>query len=167
LDETYREQLQSKFRFEEWASPAGGEAGASIEGLATAAGDQLGGWTVARVDALAVPGARSARLSFWRGDGRRDDVLLRLDLVEAASPSAARELLLEMLGEFQSPQIARLADPPAGDVAFGVPDGTALLFARGEVVAMVRNAGRSVVAADEFARLVDERVARGTGGSPG
>ena len=95
------------------------------------------------------------------------EALLRLDLVEAASATAARELLLELLGQFQSPQIQRLADPPAGELAFSAPGDTVILFSRANVVAMVRNAGRRVVPVADFARLVDDRLSGGTGASLG
>lgn len=168
MDETYRDQLRHKFRFDEWASPPAETAkpGTSAEGVGVA-GAELGGWVARRVEQFTLSGAPSASRSFWSGGGHHADVLLRLDLMETASPSAARELLLELLGEFQSPQIERLPDPAVGDLAFAVPGATALLFTRGQVVAWIRNAGRGVVPVDAFARLVDERLARGTGASPG
>ena len=168
MDETYREQLRHKFRFEEWASPPAETArnGGSAEGFPVA-GAQLGHWRAERGDPFSLPGAPSASSSFWSGDGQDAEVLLRLEVMETASPSAARELVLELLGEFQSPQVEREANPTSGDLAFAVPGGTALLFTRGAVVAMIRNAGRRVVPVGEFARLVDERLAHGTGGSPG
>jgi len=42
-----------------------------------------------------------------------------------------------------------------------------ILFARANVVVMVRNAGARVVPVTDFARVVDGSLARGTGASPG
>ena len=58
-------------------------------------------------------------------------------------------------------------DPPAGELAFSAPGDTVILFARGNVVAMIRNAGRRVVPVADFARLVDGRLQKGTGATPG
>jgi hypothetical protein len=159
VDKAYREQLQSKFHFDEWASPSADASTekVSADGLAVA-GVEVGAWRAQRVDPLVVAGAASASRSFWTGGGQNQEVLLRLDLIETASPTAARELLLELLGEFQSPEVARQDNPAAGDLAFAVPGDTMLLFVRGQVVAMVRNAGRGAVPVAQFAKLVDGRL---------
>src|SRR5258706_11019826 len=102
----------------------------------------------------------------WEG-APAAETMLRLDLIEASSGTAARELLLELLGQFQSPQIQRVANPPAGELAFSAPGETVIVFSRGNVVAMVRNAGRRVVAVADFARLVDSRLDRSVGASAG
>ena len=94
-------------------------------------------------------GTRAASQSMWQEDAAAD-ALLRVDLLEASSGTAARELVLELLGEFQSPEIKRVADPRAGELAFSGPGETAILFARANLVAMVRNAGRRVVQVTEF-----------------
>jgi hypothetical protein len=165
MDESVREQLQKRFNFETWKAAPRGSAEISTAGLFDV-GSELATWTVRRADRVNVPGARLAHRSMWQ-QARSADVLLRLDLVEAASAAAARELLLELLGQFQSPQIQRLADPPAGELAFGAPGDTVILFSRGNVVAMVRNAGRQVVPVMDFARLVDARLGQGTAASRG
>jgi hypothetical protein len=160
MDEKVREQLRKRFDFKAWKSAPRGVAKVSTGGLIEV-GSALGSWTAIRAAPISVPGARAAHLSMWQ-QGASSEALLRLDLVDGASATAAREMVLELLGQFESPQIQRLPNPPAGDLAFGAPGNTVIVFSRGNVVAMVRNAGRRVVPVTEFARLVDGRLASGS-----
>ena len=164
MDEMVREQLRKRFEFDAWKSAPRGAAKASTVGLIEV-GTKLGRWTARRAEKVSVPGARAAYRVMWQR-AAATEALLRLDLIEAPSATGARALLLELLGQFQSPQIQRLPAPPAGDVAFGAPGDTVLLFARGNVVAMVRNAGRRIVPVADFARLVDGSLAAGGQASP-
>ncbi len=156
MDQSSRDHIAHKFDFEAWKSVPGGDATLSIGGLFDV-GSELDRWTVGRAQVVTFPRARAARQSMWQ-ESPSAEVILRLDLIEAASTTTAREIVLELLGEFQSPQIQRLADPPAGDLAFSAPGDSVMLFARANVVALVRNAGRVVVGVAEFARLVDHRL---------
>jgi hypothetical protein len=160
MDEKVREQLRNRFDFKAWRSAPRGAVKVSTGGLVEV-GSELGRWTARRAAPINVPGARAAYLSMWQ-QGASSEALLRLDLVESASATAAREVVLELLGQFESPLIQRRANPPAGDLAFGAPGDTMILFSRGNVVAMVRNAGRRVVPVAEFARLVDGRLSSGS-----
>lgn len=157
MDARSRQQLEKMFAFDSWKAAPRGAARVAIGGLVEV-GSELDGWTARRFDPVKVPGARAANQSMWQ-KGRSAEALLRLDLVEATSATASRELLLELLGQFQSPQIQRVTDPPAGDLAFSAPGDAVILFSRGNVVAMVRNAGRRVVPVIDFARLLDGRLA--------
>jgi hypothetical protein len=165
MDETVRKQLQARFDFASWKQAPSEAAEISTRGLIQV-GSELGGWTARRVQAVTVSGARGAYQSMWQ-QGASAETLLRLDVIEAVSAAAAREVVLELLGQFQSPEIRRLPASPPGDLAFGAPGDTVMLFARGNVVVMVRNAGRAVVAVADFAHAVDGSLVRGTGTSPG
>ena len=165
MDETMREQLRRRFDFESWKSAPPGAAEVASGGVAEV-GSELGRWTARRAEPVTVPRARAASLSMWQ-EAASVEALLRLDLIETDSVTAAREMLLELLDQFQSPQIQRVVDPSAGELAFSAPGDTVILFARGNVVALIRNAGRRLVPVADFARLVDGRLQKGTGASPG
>lgn len=164
MDESVRQQLEDRFDFAAWKSAPDSPPDLSTRGLIEV-GSEIGGWTAHRVQPVSVAGARAAHQSIWQ-QGASAETLLRLDVVEAPSAAAAREVVLELLGQFQSPQIQRLLDPPAGDLAFGAPGDTVILFARANVVVMVRNAGPRVVPVTDFAHVVDGSLARSTGPSP-
>jgi hypothetical protein len=83
-----------------------------------------------------------------------------VQIIERPSLGAARETLLELLGDVESSAIKRRADLPIGDVAFGQE--FILMFARGNLVVVVRNAGRKVVPVLDVARQVDAVVVRVT-----
>lgn len=156
MDRATRSRLEKRFDFAGWKSAPRGARRLSTSGVFDVGG-KLGRWTVSRAQAVPFPAARAAYRFMWQ-ESRSNETLLRLDLVEAASAAAAREIVLELLGQFESPQIQPIANPPAGELAFGAPGNTVILFARANVVAMIRNAGREVVTVVAFARLVDRRL---------
>jgi len=87
------------------------------------------------------PAATAPRVhiqSIWR-DALQPAVLVRLDIFECVSQADARERVVWLLGECQSPLIA-----PAngvGDVAFGSRHDGVLLFVRANLVYLLRNVG--------------------------
>lgn len=150
-----RELLRKLHNFADWQ---GSDAGAvpPTRGFQFK-GDELPGWELIktrRTDAPHLP-----RLdTFWRPKGGASDTLLGVHVTECASVPAAREALLELLADFQSAAIRRHTDLNVGDVVFG--HDLMLVFARGNVVSFVRNAGRHVVSVIELTRLVDAYIAR-------
>ncbi|HEV2704606.1 MAG TPA: hypothetical protein VGV59_01700 [Pyrinomonadaceae bacterium] len=93
--------------------------------------------------------------SFWSDPRSRTGALLDVSIHECSSREAAHELLLRLLAQFQSPLITRRDDAGIGDVTFADPYGTTVLFARANLVQVVRNAGRSVAPVHEPAGYFD------------
>ena len=119
---------------------------------------ELPGWTLHRVqrDEDAKPPVMH---SLWRrGDSASE--LLAIDVFECASAKAAHDQLMEALGNMESGAVERRTGKEAsGDVAFGLND-TMVLFARANVVVLIRNAGPKVVGVGEVARAIDSHVLR-------
>lgn len=160
-----RELLRKRHGFAEWQGAGEGTSTPPVRGLELR-GDELPGWELVksrRNEALQPP-----RLdTFWRAKGDTADTLLGVQIVECPSVPAAREALLEAVGEFQSAAIQRRTDLGVGDVVFG--QDLTLVFARGNLVAFVRNAGRHVVPVLGAARDLDahmSRLVRGEGRQP-
>jgi len=147
------ELLKERYRFDEWKDAGGAAAAADRTQALSFSGNEFPGWQLARQarQATDTPGVRSVTRTTWQGANR--DELLGMDVVECDSPAAARETLLRMLGEFQGPQLAPVNG--IGEVAFGTPGETAIVFARGNRMATVRNAGRRVVPLGDLARALD------------
>ena len=145
-----REQLRRQYNFVDWpgASVSGGP---SIRGFQFK-GDELPGWELVKTRRNTTQEA--ARLdAFWRPSGDVTDVLLGVHLIETGSMAAAREALLEELGDFQSSAIVRRTDLNLGEVVFG--QDLMLVFARSNLVVFVRNAGRQTVPVLEPARSIE------------
>ncbi|MGH7710719.1 MAG: hypothetical protein ACREOG_05515 [Gemmatimonadaceae bacterium] len=149
----YVDVLKERYRFDEWKDAGRATAATEMTQALSFSGNELPGWRLARQTrrAVQVPGARSLVRSTWEGSSR--DQLLGVDVFECDSPAAAREALLHVLGEFQGPTLSAVNG--IGDVAFGTPGETAIVFARGNAVAAVRNAGRRVGALGDVARALD------------
>lgn len=95
----------------------------------------------------------------WRVPGH-PDAMLKADVFECAAPSHARELLLRLLGEFESPLMHRW-DAGPGDVSLGGHGEGLVLFARGNLVCLCRNAAPDIVSVMPIADALDEAVLGG------
>jgi hypothetical protein len=88
------------------------------------------------------------------------DFLLRVDIDVCASESATPHFLLQRLGQFHSPSLKPLLASELGRLAFFEVETGAVLFTRGNLVILVRNAGRGYISLTEVARDVDRFVIR-------
>jgi hypothetical protein len=95
--------------------------------------------------------------SIWKQADGETDTLLRLDTIECGSLTEAHDYLLQLLGEFQSPTLKR-TETIAGDVAFTFPTETIVLFARANLVFLLRNAGRKLQPLAKFASQLDQTL---------
>ena len=143
--------------FEQWSEPKRGEAALFIWRFALG-GQELPGHDAVRIETELRPDAR-ASASLWSPE-RKDNVLVRVDVIEAPSVPAARVELLRVLADFQSPQISRLDGGP-GDVAFGPGGYRAVAFARANLVVVVRSAGDEVEPVETPARELDQLLREG------
>jgi hypothetical protein len=154
MDESTRKYLESRFAFEDWRGAFEPHGVRCIWNFLLL-GDELPGWRLHRSQSAAGgDGLRGVR-SVWTKGENHTESLLTLDVFECASRLEAHALLLERLGEFQSPQIERQYQG-AGEVAFGPPGEASLLFARANLVALVLNGGAKVVPVGGLARQFDE-----------
>ena len=155
-----RELLRKRHGFADWQGTGEGTGAPPVRGFEFR-GDELPGWE--RVKSRRNEALQPPRLdTFWRPKDDAADTLLGVQIIECASVPAAREALLEALGEFQSAAIHRRTDLGVGDVVFGQE--FTLVFARGNLVIFVRNAGRYVVPVLGAARDLDAHISRLVGG---
>ena len=107
-------------------------------------------------------GKPAALHSLWSQDPA-GKTLLAIDVFECKSVKAAHDQLLEVLGQMQSGVVERQTGKSVpGDVAFGYGKAMAL-FARANMVVLIRNAGPTVVPVDAIARTFDALVIKRLG----
>ena len=119
----------------------------------TFGGSEVRGWTIQRMerDESVKPPVTH---SFWSRSEASPEIL-SIDLWECPSINTAHDQLLEVLANMQSGQIERQTGTNApGDVAFGLED-TMILFARVNLVVLIRNAGPQVVVVRAIAARID------------
>jgi hypothetical protein len=150
------ERLKKRYGWDEWGeAPAGREETPSLaarvdEGL-------LPGWRLQRTDPLSGEDLPGGIRTMWVRD---EGVALSVEIWQCASSAAARELLLQVLERFESPRVERAQGAAAvGEVAFAHGEQT-LLFARKNLVVLVRNAGPRIVPALDAARTLDDGLRR-------
>lgn len=136
--------------------------------------DELAGWQIHHAQSLPPPPAsllpETARMhgapaagwlraiqSIWSPPGS-DDSLLNIDIYECASRRSGHELLTRLLGEFQSPAGSLQEQAAIGDVAFADQLNAVMLFARANLVILIRNAGRDLVPASDLAARFDQEL---------
>lgn len=124
--------------------------------------NELPGWQPRRIQQVGLPDAEhtdgpQAIQSIWQQAEGETETLLRVDTFECGSRTEAHAYLLQVLGEFQSPMLKR-TETVKGDVAFTFPGETVVLFARANMVFLLRNAGRKVQPLTSFARQFDETL---------
>jgi hypothetical protein len=119
-------------------------------------GSEIPGWQALRVQPRQQEDGPSIIKSTWQRAEGGTDAAFNIDIFECASRAAAYEALIDVLGEFQSSLITRQEQSSVGDVAFTVPEGYSLLFARANLVVLVRNAGRRLVPVTDLARQFDQ-----------
>ncbi|HYL86935.1 MAG TPA: hypothetical protein VE263_22110 [Candidatus Angelobacter sp.] len=116
------------------------------------------GWRLLKVK-HAEQGAANVIRSMWSRADRVEE-MLSMDVFLCTSVKSAHEVLLEVLGDMESGAIERKTEKNTpGDVAFGLAN-TMIAFARANLVAVVRNAGRAVVPVGIVARELDSQIQR-------
>src|SRR5271169_244823 len=119
---------------------------------------EVPGWKLQRLQ-HDHPAKQTTVHSLWSHGGSTSE-LLAVDVFECSSVEAAHDQVLEALGNMQSGVVERLdGKNTPGDVAFGLND-TMVLFARANLVVLIRNAGPSVVRVGEIARQLDRFLLR-------
>jgi hypothetical protein len=151
MDPEHRNYLEEKHDVRAWFGR--GEHGRDTIEHFELTGSEVHGWELVR--AQREHGRPNRIHSMWRR-GENDEPLLSIDVIPCASVRAAHEQVIEVLGTVQSDAIERTEGGP-GDVTFRLND-TLVLFARANIVVLVRNAGRELVDVIPVARELDKRI---------
>lgn len=144
------EYFADRYGFDDWRESRAEEA--LFVWLFFLGGEELPGRRAARIESDEAPGWPPATHSLWVGEEETSPPV-RVDVYETRSPEEAREHLLRQLGEFESPALERRDGP--GDVAFGTAGDRALVFARANLVVLVRNAGVEVASVEPVGDALD------------
>ncbi len=157
MDTELRDNLERRHAYESWQN-----RNALSENLFVwrffLSGNEIPGWQAHRIQAVEAAGWPPGIQSIWHQPPAETETLLRVDVFECASRADAHAFLIQLLGEFQSPLIGRRTEGAIGDVAFSHPGDAGLLFARANLVLLIQNAGRELVAVDDVARRIDSEL---------
>lgn len=151
-----KEFLEERFGAKQWRGRS--ESGRRLLKGFRFEGSELKGWKLLRVKD-SEEGKTMILRSMWR-PGDDADELVAVDVFVSTTVKDAHETLLEALANVQSGAMERKTEKNApGDVAFGLAN-TMIVFARANVVVLVRNAGRTVVPVGTIARDLDSQIQR-------
>jgi hypothetical protein len=156
MDTSHRLHLETRHKRSEWHGRAAPNRH-MIVGLGFN-GSEIPTWTLfrARRDERHTP--PEIKTLWHRGEPEVE--LLSISVWECASIVAAHDQLLEVLANIESGVVERREeDEGVGDVAFALAH-TMILFARMNVVVLIRNAGPTLVDVGPVARELDELFLR-------
>jgi hypothetical protein len=156
MDSGQRQYLERHYRVNEWHGR--GATGRQMITDFDFSGSELSGWMLYRKRREERTAPPAIRTLWHRGDPTVE--LLAVDVWECASIPAAHDQLLEVLANVQSDAVER--HEGTGDVTFGLGN-TMALFARINVVVLIRNAGPKTVDVDPVARAIDALIVRLSG----
>ena len=150
------EELKRRFNFEAWRERNLLRLTATLKTFEIGEND-IPGWYIVRrsYDSTITPPVAKM---IWSRREASNEQLLSIETRASDSLQGAHAHLLELLGEFQSTALKEKPELDIGDVAFGITDPTVLLFARANLVVLVRNAGPKVIRVDEVARRLDAEI---------
>jgi len=147
-----KKHLEERFKAREWYGRSQYGLRASIKGFALT-GSELPGWKIQRTERDESAKPRVTHSLWSRNEAATE--ILSVDFWECSSIRAADDQVLDVLANMQSADIERRTGTNApGDVAFGLND-TMVLFARANLVVLLRNAGPKVVMVGAIATRVD------------
>jgi hypothetical protein len=155
MQESERKALKERHRYSEWAGRSTAPSDRSVRNFMFT-GDELPGYRLDRVDRGETP--QLVRVTgFWRR-ANTTSAVVRVDVFECATLNAAHEYLIDALNEFESGAFGRRTDVGFGDVAFGTD--SVALFARGNLVVLVRKATPQTEAVTGIAQAIDAIIFR-------
>ncbi len=156
VDAQVRMSLETRYAFPEWNGQTRLDDDLFIWKFFMN-GEEFGGWKPHYVRFVApdedTPWPHVAATLVAAGEGPQ--AVLNVEVYECASRLAAHDFLLESLAGFDLPRVERVEGQGIGDVAFGTPTRTVILFARANLVVFVKNSSREAVNVEPFARALD------------
>lgn len=156
----FYESLARRYGLDEWRGRSRLEENFFVWRLSLPQ-DQFAGFVPHRMQHVEVPLWPRMIQSLWRRPGSAtEETLLHVDAFECTSREAAHDLLVRLLGDVESPLVARNEAMAVGDVVFAGPGGAALLFARGNVAFVLRSAGRRTLPVIGLAEQLDADLVR-------
>jgi hypothetical protein len=163
MDEEAIRSIKRAHAFEEWAGRTTLPVNLFIRHFFLSE-SVLDGWRLLRATPIEVAGAPRLVQSLWAPEGGPAEALLRLDVYECDSRPAAHELLIRLVGQFQTSVVTRRDELGVGDVNFTPLGDGGVIFSRGNLVLVLSRAGTSPLPILDLARQVDERLTERPGG---
>ena len=96
--------------------------------------------------------------TFWKSRNLGNQVTIRIESHERESQRDAYRTVLTLLSQFHLPDITRHTHATYGDVAFSIPTNFVILFARGNLVFLLRNVGKGRASCEPLAKALDEQI---------
>lgn len=122
-------------------------------------GDEFAGWTLLSRYQLPESPSRPILTQYLWSDDSIAGRLLNVNVYECSSESEARDLMVEVLAGFQLPMSTDENEQPIGDMCFK-KNGDVVVFARGNLIVVMRAAGRKHINVLPLAQALDNGLSR-------
>lgn len=115
-------------------------------------------WRVVGLSEYRKAGETPSIQSFWERKAGDAGTVLRADVYEYDSWTAARAGVMTALTRFQSHDLTLRATPDLGDVIFADDGHASILFATGNLFLLLRNVGKVTSPLDDAARAINQAI---------
>jgi hypothetical protein len=157
MDQEFASYLQTQYESDSWLHPSALRNKRLIWQFFLSGG-LLRGWELVRPPEQLVKEQARITQSLWQPSSGRQNTVVELRVFEGLSASDASRCLLARLAEFQLPLRRDDAEEPIGDIAFSTEKDHTLLFARANLVCLIRNADRDLIPVRELGKEVDKAI---------
>lgn len=96
--------------------------------------------------------------TFWKPKNNTDRATIRIEGHERRSVADARLTVIKLLSQFHLLDIRLQPQATYGDVVFAVPTKLVILFARANMVFLLRNVGEDRASCEPLARALDDQI---------
>lgn len=119
-------------------------------------GFEFPGWDLVRDEPVRKKERLSATSSLWQPEKKHTGPVIHVETFECASQAAAHDHVLELLADFESPEVKYIPNGKPGDAIFSGKTGeTMAVFVRGNLAVRLRNAERELTSVFPVAQQLD------------
>ncbi len=119
-------------------------------------GFEFSGWDLVRDEPVSKKDGLSATSSLWQPEKKHTGPVIHVETFECASQAAAHDYVLELLADFESPEVQYMPKGKPGDAMFSGKTGeTMAVFVRGNLAVRLRNAERELASVFPVAQQLD------------
>lgn len=141
MDKEGLKRIKQKIEYDKWCGRSALSESLFVYKYFLTAGS-IESWQLHRQRPIDVAGLPHCIQSMWRDPNGDPEVLLRVDIYECDSHTAAHEFLVHFVSQFQTAEVYRRDDVGIGDVVFIPKSEQAVLFIRANLLVFLADAGR-------------------------
>jgi len=167
MEKNYIEELKTRFQFNNWNKAGSKTERIFIWGFQFS-GHEIDKMKIVKNRSFPIPQESNETriqnsIALWQPE-ENPDSLLKIEVIENRDDNDSTDnTLLQVLSNFESPAIKLDPEKNIGEICFGGDKPYLYIFKRGNLVVILRNAGKAMVDLTEHARNFDRLITANNG----